>query len=182
MVSPSSIRLNLCFLWALEGLFHRGRTQWALDLLRTRFDWVRNQGLSTVPEIWNLLGERFTGRWRSRDSRSAAQGPGVIGASLLSRYVLGIRPLRPGFEEVLLAPQPADLTWAEGAWHCPKGAIHVSWRFDETGIFTLHATLPAGISGIIRTPEGMGAQAQVKVNGKPLQPAPNGEFPFALHS
>ena len=51
------------FIWAAEGLFRRGHAQWALDLLRRRYARIRRQGLNTIPELWHLLGERYTGRW-----------------------------------------------------------------------------------------------------------------------
>ncbi|HWP40609.1 MAG TPA: trehalase family glycosidase, partial [Tepidisphaeraceae bacterium] len=100
------------FIWALEGLFRTGYDQWALDILRRRYRRMRRQGLTTIAELWNLLGERYTGRWRSRDTRSAVQGSGVTAAYLLSRFVLGVHPLRPGFAQVLICPAPGDLKQA----------------------------------------------------------------------
>jgi len=143
------------FVWAVEGLFRRGYADWAVDLIATRYDRFRRQGLHTVAELWNLLGERFTGRWRSRDSRSAAQGSGVIAAYLLSRYVLGIMPATPGFGVVRIAPTLAGLEWAEGCWPSPQGDIHVKWGTDNHSAFSLEFSLPDGIHGVFTPPHEM---------------------------
>ncbi len=166
------------FVWAVEGLFKRGYGDWAVDLIATRYDRFRRQGLQTVAELWNLLGERFTGRWRSRDSRSAAQGSGVIAAYLLSRYVLGIMPATPGFGVVRIAPTLSGLEWAEGCWPSPRGDIHVKWRIEKNAVFTLEYDLPNGISGIFTPPHEMKAIKDWLLNGGKAHLDEEGNLPL----
>jgi len=130
---------------------------------------VRRQGLDTIPELWSLLGDRFTGRWRSRDSRSAAQGGGTVTASLLSRYVLGVRPHTAGFESILIAPQPADLEWAKGVWASPQGAIKVAWHVEESGIFAMDCEVPETVEVLVKIPHRYAQQARIVLNGRRIQ-------------
>lgn len=167
------------FVWAVEGLFKRGFGGWAADLIATRYDRFRRQGLHTTAELWNLLGERFTGKWRSRDSRSAAQGSGVIAAYLLSRYILGIMPAAPGFTIVRIAPTLAGLEWAEGCWPSPQGDIHVKWRTDKNAAFTLEYDLPEGIPGIFVPPTETQLTKAWILNGKEVGRDEEGNIPLS---
>ena len=154
------------FFWAVEGLFRRGQAVWAVEMIRRRYGRMRRQGLDTIAEVWQLLGERYPGRWRSRDSRSAAQACGVTAAYLLSRYVLGIEPETPGFAAVSIAPHCANLEWAKGVWPSPRGPIRVSWRRGNEGRFNLECELPEGVGGTVVVPEPFIRTAEVVVNGR----------------
>ena len=167
------------FVWAVEGLFKRGYVDWAIDLIATRYDRFRRQGLHTVAELWNLLGERVTGKWRSRDSRSAAQGSGVIAAYLLSRYVLGIMPVTPGFGVVRIAPLLAGLEWAEGCWPSPQGDIHVKWRTDKNSAFSLEFSLPDNMEGIFTPPPEAGERRVWLLDGNKASVDKEGNIPLS---
>ncbi len=62
-------------------------------------------------------------------------GPGVqaqlCGSSvnwLLTSYVLGIRPAKPGFSEAIFDPRAGSLTSAKGSVPTPHGLIKVEWQ------------------------------------------------------
>lgn len=58
------------------------------------------------------------------------------------RSLLGINPAAPGFEKILIKPQPAgDLTWAKGSYTSVKGLIGSDWRLED-GKFRLTAIIP----------------------------------------
>ena len=65
------------FFWAVEGLFRRGQAVWAVEMIRRRYGRMRRQGLDTIAEVWQLLGERYPGRWRS----AASTTPAILPAS-----------------------------------------------------------------------------------------------------
>ena len=45
------------------------------------------------------------------------------------RSLLGINPAAPGFEKIVIKPQPAgDLTWAKGTYRSVKGLIRSDWK------------------------------------------------------
>ncbi|QHI69138.1 alpha-L-rhamnosidase-related protein [Tichowtungia aerotolerans] len=60
------------------------------------------------------------------------------------RGVLGIKPAKPGFEEILIQPQPLDLQFAEGSAPTPHGDVSSVWKI-ENGIFSIKVTAPEGI-------------------------------------
>lgn len=67
--------------------------------------------------------------------------------------VLGIQPLQPGFEELLIAPHIEVCDFARGSAPTPAGQVHVDWRKDlDAGVVWLEATVPEGMSTLVRLP------------------------------
>lgn len=69
------------------------------------------------------------------------------------RGVLGIKPGKPGFEEIRIQPQPLDLTYAKGSAPTPHGDVSVAWKI-KNGIFSIEVTAPAGIPVNVILPDG----------------------------
>lgn len=67
--------------------------------------------------------------------------------------ILGIAPLKPGYEAVEIKPNLAGLTHASGSLCTPRGLIEVSWK-QSGDKFTLEASVPAGIATTITAPNG----------------------------
>lgn len=63
----------------------------------------------------------------------------------LSKNVLGITPAAPGFSKARIVPQLGHLTWVEGTYPTPMGAIHVRHERQADG----------SIKSVIKLPEGM---------------------------
>lgn len=58
------------------------------------------------------------------------------------RSLLGINPLLPGFEKILIKPQPAgDLTRADGRYRSVRGDIESHWQIKD-GFMHLDVTIP----------------------------------------
>ena len=155
------------FIWAAEGLFKVNAGRFAVEMMQRRYARIRKQGLDTVSEMWSLRGDRYLGRWRARDSRSAAQSCGVSPAYLLSRYVLGIAPLRPGFEEVLISPRLCGLSWAKGTWPSPLGNIDVIWE-KAGNVFRIDCELPKGMQGRLVLPPEILPIESIKIDGRTM--------------
>lgn len=62
------------------------------------------------------------------NSRSDCHAWGALALYELPSVILGVRPVKPGYEEVLIAPADGYLQWAEGHVITPKGMIHVKWN------------------------------------------------------
>jgi alpha-L-rhamnosidase len=75
----------------------------------------------------------------------------------LSKYVLGVRPLKPGFKTWLVEPQAGDLSWAEGRVPTPYGPISVRWDKNANGL-VLKLFVPTGTSGTVGLPASSGIQ------------------------
>lgn len=73
---------------------------------------------------------------------------------LLTTYVLGVRPLKPGFREWTVEPLPsADLTWAKGEVPTPYGPLAVQWeRSGDDGHLVLTVVPPPGTNGTMVVP------------------------------
>jgi hypothetical protein len=78
-----------------------------------------------------------------------ASGPTPI----LTGYVLGVQPAKPGYRTFTVAPHPGSLRWAEGAVPTPYGRILVRWTRDGHR-FSLTVTVPAQTTAFIHLPGG----------------------------
>lgn len=59
----------------------------------------------------------------------------------LQQHILGVEPMRPGFEKVSIQPNLVDLDWVEGCVPTPKGIIRV--RAEKGG--KVEISLPDGV-------------------------------------
>lgn len=79
---------------------------------------------------------------------------GAVVAWPFSR-VGGLTPLELGFTRVKIAPLPVgDLTWAGTEYGCGQGRMITSCWERSGEHFTLKLSLPAGISAVVRMPDG----------------------------
>lgn len=90
--------------------------------------------------------------------------------SALCAYVLGVRPLTPGFDTWLVEPQPGDLSWAKGSVPTPHGAIAARWVLRDAGL-VLRLQVPAGTVGYAGVPVNASG-ARIEVDGRVAIPAP----------
>ncbi|MEN0103949.1 MAG: family 78 glycoside hydrolase catalytic domain [Curtobacterium sp.] len=73
-------------------------------------------------------------------------------ADWMHRVVGGLAPLTPGYESVLIAPQPGGgLTWASTSLDTVHGHVAVRWELVD-GELLVRATVPDGVSAVVRLP------------------------------
>ncbi|MGI6385269.1 MAG: family 78 glycoside hydrolase catalytic domain [bacterium] len=95
-----------------------------------------------VSEIWGqMLAAGATTFWETSDGAEAFEGAGSLchGWSALPVYyyqswVLGIRPLQPGYGSFAVSPFPGGMTSASGKIPTPAGDIKIEWRQKEGGL------------------------------------------------
>jgi hypothetical protein len=122
---------TLYFLFfGLDVLFEAGEGRLAIEVMRREWGKMAALGFKTCPE---------THGW----SRSAAHGWSASPAIYLPSYVLGIRPLEPGYRTFVVDPCPGDLEWARGTVVTPYGPIHASWWRNEEGKIEIECSAPA---------------------------------------
>ena len=68
---------------------------------------------------------------------------GAAAANVIARRLMGIRPLKPGFEEIAICPQSGGLPHARIVQPSPRGSIGVEWRMRRDGKLNLRVTVPA---------------------------------------
>jgi hypothetical protein len=121
--------------FALEALLELGRPDLAVAMMRSYWGAMEKVGLVTVPETF-----RRPGRKSAVPGRALPEGPfggqdppvvrchgwGTYPPALVARWVLGVRPDRPGFEQTLVAPMPGSLARLRGTVRTPRGDVTVS--------------------------------------------------------
>lgn len=132
------------------------RTYWGgmLDLGATTFwegfdlAWSENAGRidELVPpgrkDVHGDCGEHCYVGFRHSLCHGWASGP----TAWLSRHVLGVEPLEPGFRTARVVPHLGDLQWAEGTYPTPRGPIRI--RHERRPDGTVHSTVtpPPGVT------------------------------------
>lgn len=73
-------------------------------------------------------------------SRSDCHAWGALALYELPTTILGVRPGKPGYEEIVVSPRMETVTWAKGTAITPKGEVWVSWNkhTDGTAEITVH--------------------------------------------
>jgi hypothetical protein len=91
----------------------------------------------------------------------------------LSEWVLGVRPLQPGYKRWLVDPQPGNLRWAQGQVPTPRGPIVARWQRGD-GWFRLTVAAPGATAGDVVVPAA--AADEIAMDGRVVwsrsQPAP----------
>lgn len=76
-------------------------------------------------------------------------------ADWMHRTIGGIAPLAPGYNRVLVAPQPGGgLSWAKASLETRHGTISTDWTLHETGRLDLSVDVPRGVEAVVRLPGG----------------------------
>ncbi|HVG16659.1 MAG TPA: family 78 glycoside hydrolase catalytic domain, partial [Chitinophagaceae bacterium] len=82
------------------------------------------------------------------------------------RSLLGINPGAPGFQKIIIKPQPAgDLTWAKGSYNSVQGLIKSDWK-KEGNRFLLKVVIPPNTSAEVWVPAA--EKTEVTESGKTL--------------
>ena len=155
----------LYYPWVLEGLIAGGAVEPALDNISSRYrSMVQFSDFPTLHEKW-LEHDTVS---CSCDSSIHGGGCGVVW--IITKCLLGVQPLEPGFAKCRIAPQPGRLTQAEGVFPSVRGNIAVSWRRDGKAM-TLEASIPDGIETEIVLPCGNPLKARIMHNGRTVKSA-----------
>jgi alpha-L-rhamnosidase len=101
--------------------------------------------------------------------------------SLITRWLLGVRPLSAGFAQVLVQPQPGPLARAGGVVPTPRGpvAVAVAQALGPDLLptaFWMNLTLPGGVRGTACAPLPACAGGRVVVDGAGVAGAVSGDY------
>jgi hypothetical protein len=140
--------------YQLAALYHAGRDEQALAYIRERWGRMLDWGATTWWEMWTP-GASFCHGWSG--------GPTYN----LPAEILGIKPLKPGFAEVLIEPQWVGLEHASALVPTAKGDVGVAWQRDEkTHSAAIRVELPKDVPAELVIP----GEGEVKVNKKTTLP------------
>ncbi|KAL5359966.1 Six-hairpin glycosidase-like protein [Aspergillus floccosus] len=135
----------------LQAAFHANDHANAAHLLRS---------------VWGPMSDpshaNYTGcTWETLDadgtpglgaSTSLCHAWGSAPTAALSRYVLGVKAVRPGFREWKVDPQTLGLEYVRGRHPVPQGSIQVEWSFGRDGLLKMSVIAPAGTKGTVVPP------------------------------
>ncbi len=144
--------------YLLEACFRLGDSNHALDLMTADHDrsWINmlNVGSTMTLEAWDQ---------RYKNNLDWNHAWGAAPANIIPRFLAGVRPAKPGFEEICIAPRPGRIRWLNAIVPTPQGPVHVGIEPDGDSGIKLQIETPAptrldltGLSGTLSThgPDG----------------------------
>jgi alpha-L-rhamnosidase len=151
---------NLCTRYIFDVLAANGEIDLAFALatqtMYPSWGYMLEKGATTTWERWEYIDSGPILAMASHDHPMYATISGWFYA-----YLLGIRPLEPGFTSFSFAPHiPKTLSHAEGTVKSVKGDITAGWK-QEGGIVTMNLTVPFNSSCRVVLPRN----GSVTVNG-----------------
>lgn len=158
----------------VEARFSQDDDDGALEVLR------RTWGNMLAHDPGSTFWEFATQDGGIRDGSTSLAHAWSTGAlPALSTWVLGLRPLRPGYTEYSMAPHPGDLSWACGAVPTPAGAIRAAWHQTDDR-FTIELDAPSGTRGEVVIP--WTSAATVLLDDQPVAPRSSAEGRLVLEN
>lgn len=139
--------------------FQCGRDEEALELIRRCWGSMLNKGATTF--------------WEYAPSGSKCHAWSAGPAYVLPSYVLGIRPITPGFDRCLIEPRLCDLDRARGAVPTPHGPVAVACsghRQDDT--YRQEVFVPSGVCATVGFPGARLLGSRLHCDGKEVKARP----------
>lgn len=106
--------------YVLEGLFKAGRDEAAIALMASKGErsWLgmMDFGATITMEAWSK---------KAKANLDMNHAWGAAPVNIISRYVLGVRPLEPGYAKYEVRPQTGRLKYVEGIVPTPAGPVKV---------------------------------------------------------
>jgi hypothetical protein len=127
--------------YALLSLLEAKEDLPALEYIRICWGMMLEHGATACWEMW----DRHT---------SMCHGWSAAPAMILPAYVLGVKPMKPGFNEFEIKPRVFDLAWAKGDVPTPHGKIGVSWKIENNSQLTMEIKVPKNTVGNLIPPDG----------------------------
>ncbi len=143
--SPDLIQAEFYFQhYVLQGFARHGHVTEALAAIRTMW---RDNVQADCDTVWEMhTGNQEVPEYMPYHSR--CHGFSCAPLYFMQSTLLGVRPVQPGFSEFTLAPQPGDLTEAQGAVPTPHGLIRVAWKRAGTGRLHIVVDIPNGTRAV----------------------------------
>jgi alpha-L-rhamnosidase len=147
--------------YLLEALYQTGKSDYALGLMtaHTERSWwhMIDLGSTMTLEAWDA---------KAKPNLTWNHAWGAAPANIIARYVLGVRPLEPGYAKILIAPEPGTLRWMRGKVPTPRGPVAVS--LQNGAEMRLEIEVPRGTTVRVIFPGRARSAEQISVNAKPM--------------
>lgn len=120
--------------YELEALCALGEHEAVMREMKAYWGGMLREGATSFWEKYNPAetGTQHLSMYGRPYGKSLCHAWGASPIYLLGKYYLGVRPLKPGYEEFTVTPTLGGLEWMEGAVPTPQGEIRV--RMDAAQI------------------------------------------------
>ena len=133
--------------YVLQALFLMGYDEYAMIRLQKRFSkMVDCPDYTTLWEGWGIGAEGYGGG----TTNHAWSGGGL---TCIAQYAVGLRPLKPAFEEIVVAPNLGGLKKIDYSAVTNNGKVDVHYDVNEES-FKVKIVIPDGITGWFCVPDG----------------------------
>lgn len=144
--------------YLLEALYRANEADAALQLMTAEHDrsWLHMQNAvgSTISlEAWDQ---------KYKPNLDWNHAWGAAPANIIPHYLVGVRPLEPGFKKILIKPQLGSLQSLNATVPTIRGPVSV--RVERAESFTLHLTIPGNTTAEVHLPYA-GGETDVLVDG-----------------
>lgn len=130
-----------------SAAFEEDRSDLAFDVLDSVWSPMAQHGPYFTGTFWE--SERPIGYPGASTSMAHSWSAGI--SAILSKYVLGIKPITAGYTKWSVRPQPGNLTWAAGSVPTPHGMMTVNWN-KSNDQFQIQVDVPRSTEGVIYLP------------------------------
>ena len=136
--------------YELEALFMMNKEQQALKRIKKRYKKMVDSELTTLWELFSLGNSSYNHGWSG--------GP----LTMMYKYVAGITPTKPGFEQFQIFPTPINYKNIDCSFSTVKGKISLKYISKGKDI-AMKIQVPNSSEGIIRIPKN---SSGFKIKGK----------------
>ncbi len=150
--------------YLLTALYDAGASNEALHLMtshsiRSWYNMIK-VGSTITLEAWDM---------KFKNNLDWNHAWGAAPANIIPRYLMGVRPLEPGFAKALIAPQPGTLKMASGKFPTIRGPIYVSFVNQPERSFKMDFTTPANMNTRVEIPDLGSESNYISINGKSIK-------------
>lgn len=156
--------------YLLEAMYLNGEGGYALELMTAQHDrswWNMIQAGSTMTmEAWD---------WKYKNNLDWNHAWGAVPANIIPRFLLGVRPIEPGFSKVLIQPQPGSLRRVSGTIPTIRGPIEIAIENDCGHPFVLKINIPVNMTAKVGLPQSDRTVSSLILDGKQVEAEREGE-------
>ncbi|PCJ59970.1 MAG: alpha-L-rhamnosidase [Planctomycetota bacterium] len=148
----------------LEAMYQSNEDDYALELMTADHDrgWLNmiKAGSTITLEAWDV---------KYKNNLDWNHAWGAAPANIIPRYLMGLRPLEPGFKKILIKPQTGSLENGKIKLPTVLGPVFVEFIKSSENSFSLDVDLPTGIVARVEIPLLGLDHGNVIVDGKELR-------------
>ncbi|WP_435686881.1 alpha-L-rhamnosidase C-terminal domain-containing protein [Paraglaciecola sp.] len=147
--------------YLMEALYNNDQADYAFSLLtskqkRSWYNMIR-VGSTISLEAWD---DEF------KPNQDWNHAWGSVPGNVVGRYILGVTPITPGFDQLSIAPQLSDLTQVAGKVPTIKGSVEVKATQVVGKSVSLHLTIPNNVVANVSLPFAKNKSVKsVHING-----------------